>query len=174
MGFALKCQCFYLKRRHVYTLLPTISPLILLNELCLVPHWPKSDFEHTMVNIVCSINTSCKGRIFKPDFGYLPIGTWILSLFFFGHSYVLSEIYYMFLIKTHQKRSPKKLRKSQPGAQNFFKTSRVPISRYLHNQMFPNKKFWESVRRTEYIGKIVHVSQKIWNTRKRSVLPWRA
>ena len=33
MGFALKCQCFYLKRRHVHTLLPTISPLILLNEL---------------------------------------------------------------------------------------------------------------------------------------------
>ena len=40
--------------------------------------------------------------------------------------------------------------------------------------MFPNKKFWESVRKTQYIGKIVQMSQEIWNTRKRSVLPWRA
>ena len=63
---------------------------------------------------------------------------------------------------------------NQPGAQSFFNTSRVPLSQYLHNEMFPNKKFWESVRKTQYIGKIVQVSQKIWNTRKRSVLPWRA
>ena len=84
------------------------------------------------------------------------------------------DILHVSILRHIKKRSSKKLRKSQPGAQSFFRTSRVPLSQYLHNQMFPNKKFWESVRKTQYIGKIVQMSQKIWNTWKRSVLPWRA